>query len=590
MQQPRIQPNVPDLILGRPQGQVPTAQPETAQTTAPYQAPAQAQIQQTMQNMTAALMEMGMPPTPQNVQMAQLLASYGHAVNQQTLGIFQQALRGLPDKSPATMEAVMILLTQELPVNEKTVAAIKQFMNGQPLPQQLQALPKDLGGLLQQMQQTAQLPQAGQTAQTPSQVASQPGQQAVQQATSPQVAGQQVAQQIQSGQVVTQLAPQSAVVQQAAGQTQAVEHREDGLSKIADKTTAQKVDLNSQTAAQIKAVEQLEDGEGKSPQSQLVNQHLPSAQNRDQQSLQQLYLYLQGQEPVQAVGREGAQSVLSPQETVLQLLKVLQDLSQIAGHLGENMQLKDFGQLFPQHQQIIQLTGLLEAKLQEFERLFAQAFPELSKNLPQLLSKDGQDMFGKLAQLLEDNQQLLQERLRLPGQADEQGQLLSSLRQLMEQVGFQVEKIQSHLVAREMLSQNLPVHVVPIMVHANGESYPAEIYVHQDADGRDPENRHEGDERTRLTLTLETKNMGRVAIDLTSRKDDMGLDLKVITRRIKLAFDERLDELKHRVERNGEYKVEHLSCRVVPDLESRQSMLLPPKRPIRSLRRVEGVV
>lgn len=593
------QTGVPDLILDAPKNRVPTeAQPQTnAQTTAPFQAPETAQIQHTTQTITTALMEMHIPPTAQNQQMAQLLANYGHAVNSHTMAIFQQAMSGLSDKSAASMEAVAILLTQDLPVNDKTVAAIKQFLNGQPLPQQLQNLPKDLGGLLQQMQQTAQTQNTAQAQQT-SQAAQNAPQVALQnqgaQALNPasnQAVTQQIAQNIQSGQAAIQTAVGSAVVQQAAGQSQAIESRTDSASKVAEQTTAQKMDAQIKLpGAENKMVQQVSDSQGS--QSQLVNQHLPNARPSDQESMQQLYLYLQGQDPAfldrLQSGRQGLTQ--SPEAAVFKMMQLLQDISQLAAHLGENMQLKDYSQLSLQHQQIMQITGLLETRLREFNLTISQAFPELADDIQRLLQQDGMDMFSKLAQLLDENQARLQEQLKLPGQADEKSQILSTLRQLMEQVGFQVEKIQSHLVAREMLSQNMPVHVIPLMVHANGESYPAEVFVQQNYDPRDPES-HPSDERPlKVTLTLETQNLGRVAVNLSALKDDMNLDLKVLTRRVKLLVDARLDQLKHKVESNGDYKVEQLSCRVVPDLESRQSMLLPPKYPARSLRRIEGVV
>lgn len=622
------QPAVPDLILDSPR--TPVAQPQQpAATTMPFQAPAQAVVQAVMQDMTAALMEMGMSPTPQNQQMAQLLAGYGHGVNQQTMGILRQAVAPLPDKSAATLEAAVVLLTKGLPVTEQNVMAIKQFMNSQSLPQQLQNLPKDLGSLLQQLQQTAQtavptpaaLPPAQGTTvaaqalpagQVPSQAAPAQGQpqggvqqlgaqlgvqagaqigaQGAQQIS--QQAAQQINQAVQSGQSMIQAAPTSAVVQQAAGQAQAVQTGADGSLRVNERSTAQKVDVPDLSQDTLKAVKEVSGQQGQASQSAQVSQHLPSARQNDQQSLSQLFLHLQGGDmaPIDKVMPGVAGSAQSPEEAVFQLLKVMQQLGQISSHLAENMQLHDYKQLYIQHQQIQQLTGLLESKLQEFHQLFAKAFPELSSEVQKLLQQDGQDMFSKLAQLLDENQTRLQEKLRLPGSEDAQNQVLSTLRQLMEQVGVQVEKIQAHMVAREMLSQNLPIHVVPIMVHAHGEAYPAEIYVQQDYDPEDPRQGPDSGRPFKLTLTLETKNMGRVSVDLATLKDDMSLDLKVQTRRIKLVVDERIQDLKTRLETEGDYRLSHLGCQVVPELESRQSMLLPAKRNIRSLRRVEGVV
>lgn len=590
----------PDLVLN-PALKRPTPQPQQAQqaapSQAPFQAPEQAIVQHSAQNMTTALMEMNIVPTPQNLQMAQFLASYGHAVNTHTMGIVKNAMMGIPDKSAAAMEAAVILLSRGLPVTEQTVNAVKQFLNGQPLQQQLQSFPKDLGGILQQMQQTVQQGnptalQPGnpnlQNAQAAQQLAQQTGT-SIQTAT--QASTQQLAQSIQSGQAQLQAAPTSASAQQFAGQAQAIENKADSISRIADKSTAQRLDMEKINQGEIKAVDTV-DNKSNSGQSQLVAQHLPSARNpADQQSLQQLYLYLLGGEeiPYEQI-KAVTQNLESPEESLLHLLKALQDLSQISAHLSENMQLKDFKMLSIQHQQIIQLTGLLESKLSEFQQLFAKAFPDLAQEIQHLLQEDGMDVFSKLSQLIEENMEHLQEKLKLTGTAEEKNQVLLTLRSLMEQVGFQVEKIQSHLMAREMLSQTLPCHCIPITVHANGETFPAEIYVQQDYDPDDPESGPDGEMPLKVTLTLETKNLGRVAVDLATLKDDMMLDLKVVNRRVKLALDKHLDQLKYKLERHGDYALSHVNCRVVPDLENRQSMLLPPKRLVRSLRRVEGVV
>lgn len=625
------QSQVPDLILDAPQTRTPTGPQAQPATTMPYEAPAQAMVQQVYQDMTAALMEMGLPATQQNQQMASLLAGYGNAVNSQTLGILRQAMQPLADKSPAAMEAAVILLTQDLPVTDKSVAAIKQFLNGQALPEQLQNLPKELGSTLQQMQQAAQTPltttPAQTTAQTatqnlaqtaaqtaaqdqpqtagqpvranpaPAQVAGQPanpaaagslpGQPGVPVATPQQQVAQQVALHIQSGQTLVEAAPLAANLQQAVGQAQSAEHRID--TSLSQRSTAEKIAAPEQTAENLPAIEEVDGQQGQASQSNQVSQHLPSARSQDQDALHQLYLHLQGGE-VETLPRvgPGAGAVRSPEEAVLRLLTVMQELGQIAGHLAENMQLRDFSHLPIQHQQILQLTGLLEQRLQEFHQLFASAFPELAQQVEHLVASEGQDLFGKLAQLIDENQRQLQAQLQLP--ADGRPHVLSTLSQLMQQAGVQIERIESQLVAREMLSQNLPIHVVPLTIHHQGERFPAELCVQQDYDPR--EQRPDGGHGRpfKLTLTLETKNLGRVSVDLAALKDDMTVDLKVQTRRIKTVVDDRLKELRTKVETGGDYKISHLGCRVVPDLESRQSMLLPPKRVIRSLRRVEGVV
>ncbi|MBT9544517.1 MAG: hypothetical protein IV090_03935 [Candidatus Sericytochromatia bacterium] len=669
---------VPDLILNAPAGRT-AAPPPQAPAQAPFQAPAQPIIQHSVQNIMNALLEMGAHPSQQNQSIAQNLANYGHPVSNQTLQIVQNALAGLPDRSAATIEAAVVLLTQDLPVNSQTVMAIKQFMNGQPLPQQMQNLPKDVGALLQQMQGLPALPTgaaalpAGQTANafalppgqagsaqglltgtTPGAVLALPAGQtgaalptSVPIAPAPQTAtgaaltpspavgatatptanaasntpqmqqvvpGSPSAQGAPPGVVLStavptaistaiatpqgmaQVAAQSSVVQQAAGQAQAIENRSDSVNKVSEQSTALKIQAMQTTETRQQALEAVNPAQSGKSNSQGLNVNLPMQQaysQQEQKALEQLYLYLTAGgdfSPIEKVGPGGKAQVMSPDEGIYRMIKLLGEILQLSGHLSENMQIKDYQQLFIQHQQVIQLTGLMEQKMHEFQQLFHKAFPELAKQIQGLLHQDGLDLFSKLAQLIETNQEQLKEQLKhVAGDAEKQ-QLLQTLRSLLEQVGFQVDKVHSNLMAREMLTQNLPVHCIPLMVHANKEAYPAELYIQQDYDPREPKQGPDSERPLKLTLTLETHNLGRVSVDLTSLKSDLSLNLKVLTRRVKILVDERIEQLQRKIEKQGNYQVAHLTCVVEPDLETRQSMLLPAKRTVRSLQRIEGIV
>lgn len=155
------------------------------------------------------------------------------------------------------------------------------------------------------------------------------------------------------------------------------------------------------------------------------------------------------------------------------------------------------------------------------------AFPQGFSNWPNRFrdscTRCRLDLFSKLAQLIETNQEQLKEQLKhVAGDAEKQ-QLLQTLRNLLEQVGFQVDKVHSNLMAREMLTQNLPVHCIPLMVHADKEAYPAELYIQQDYNPREPKQGPDSERPLKLTLTLETHNLGRVSVDLTSLKSDLTL-------------------------------------------------------------------
>lgn len=615
------QPGVPDLILDAPRGAPPPPAQMPAQAP-PYQAPSQPVIQHSVQNMMNALMEMGVNPSNQNLSIAQNLANYGHPVNHQSMQIVQQALAGLPDRSAATIEASVILLTQELPVNSQSVMALKQFMNAQPLPQQLQNLPRDLGGVLQQMQNlpplptpVASLPAAPEGSPPSSQPSTATAPPPSSPSTAPTPTGPAISAHThpaltpgsaaglnplpaQGLPTMTQPpnAAQSSVVQQVTGQAQAVENRSDNLARLAEQqSTALKVQAQELTVRPQQALNAVNAvTSSKTSQHNLnVTQNLPQAYSQQEQTaLEQLYLHLSGRdmELEEAIRPGQRQQVMSTDEGLFRMFQLLGDILQISAHLSENMQIKDYQQLFIQHQQVIQLTGLLEEKIRAFQQLFHSTFPQLAQEIQKHLHSDGLDIFSKLAQLIESNQEQLKEQLKHAGGEAEKQQLLNTLRGLLEQVGFQIDKVQAHLTAREMLTQNQPVHCIPLMIHAHQESFPAELYIRQDYDPRDPRQGPDGQLPLHLTLTLETKNLGRVSADISCLKQDLQLQLKVLTRRVKIAVDEHLDLLQKQIEAQGNYHVSQLNCMVEPDLESRQSMLLPPKRQVRTLRRVEGVV
>lgn len=616
------QPGVPDLILDAPRGAHPP--PAQTPTQAPYQAPHQPLIQHSVQDMAHALMEMGITPSNQNLSIAQNLANYGHPVNHQSIQIVQQALAGLPDRSAATIEASVILLTQDLPVNSQNVMAIKQFMHAQALPQQLQNLPRELAPVLQQMQSLPPLPASGQSLPTTVQDAPTAPLPAP---VSPQTSSTPLPSQAHSpsnpipantnnppavspgpaqmspplpaqGNVSIPSAPQvgqNSVVQQIAGYAQAIEHRSDNPSRLAEQqSTALKVQAQELTARNPQPLNPVDTISERTPQQQNLNitQHLPQAYSQqEQKALEQLYLYLSGSDPHLLEALHGQQQVLpSPDEGIYRMFQLLGHILQISAHLAENMQLKDYHQLFIQHQQIIQLTGLLEEKIRAFQQLFHSTFPLLAQNIQKHLHSDGLDIFSKLAQLIENNQAQLKQQLKHTAGDVEKQQLLNTLRDLLEQVGFQIDKVQAQLTAREILSQNQPIHCIPLLIHANQEHFPAELYIRQDYDPRNTQQGPDGQHPLHLTLTLETKNLGRVSADIRCLKQDLQLQLKVLTRRVKIAMDERLHTLQKQIEAQGHYHLTQLSCVVEPDLESRQSMLLPPKRQVRTLRRIEGVV
>lgn len=536
------QSGVPDLILNvPPRGQPPMAPGGPA--IAPHHAPLTPQIQHSTQSLQQALAEMNVSPTPQNLQIAQQLANYGHPVNQRTMQMVQQALGRLADKSPAAVEAAVVLMTQELPVNEQTVAATKQFLNGKPLPEQLQQLQQQLKGLLQHLK-------------------------------SPDAQGRLVQ--------LMQLSGESAklgMVQQSVGQAQATQQRAELSSTKA--TTAEKVQLPEAEKAQVNKTSGLN-----------VNpapQNLPPATGSSGRSLEHLQLGLHAGAPLEDILQHIRSGQMSPEQVARHFLLLAQDILGLSERLLQAMLLKNQTQL-PQNQKMMtELTGLLQYKIQEFRELFKQMFPDIAHQLASAVDLEGMDMLSRLAHLIEEGRNQVTAQLRyateqLKNLPDEQA--LLNLREVLENVGQQVEKLALHFGAREVLTQNGPSMCIPFVVQVGKEQHLAELKIEQEDN---PARHTPGHGPIKISLTLETKNLGRVGVDLSALKQDMHVDLKVLNRRVMLLVQERLSQLKHKLE-DQHFQVQHLHCRVAPELESRHSMLLPPRQVVRSLKRIEGIV
>lgn len=140
----------------------PEAVPVNPQGVSPNAPPATTIIKEARANLLDVLNEMKLPPTQQNFQAAQSLMTYQQPVNPQTIQLVRKAMVGLPDQSPQTSDAVVVLLANRLPATPDNVAAVRQLLTGQPLTQQVRELEAAIARLQHQIGQV--VPQAVQQA------------------------------------------------------------------------------------------------------------------------------------------------------------------------------------------------------------------------------------------------------------------------------------------------------------------------------------------------------------------------------------------------------------------------------------------
>jgi len=136
---PVLTPSIPNKVIEQkvPQQKTPVDIPTQTQEN-------KQRINFNLQSFSNILLEIGLPNTTQNTQLANILANYGQAINKQTMNEFTQALGNLINKGPLSMEAGVVLLLNGLELNKNNLEAVKQLLSGGGLSQNLLSLNKDL--------------------------------------------------------------------------------------------------------------------------------------------------------------------------------------------------------------------------------------------------------------------------------------------------------------------------------------------------------------------------------------------------------------------------------------------------------------
>ncbi|MEB3238055.1 MAG: hypothetical protein VKO64_10575 [Candidatus Sericytochromatia bacterium] len=157
---------------------------------------------------------------------------------------------------------------------------------------------------------------------------------------------------------------------------------------------------------------------------------------------------------------------------------------------------------------------------------------------------------------------------------------------LPEQLAQDVQALAEHFRAHEML-QRTPQNslYIPFFQWRDQQPLPGEILIHADRDGHA--------ERTgqyaQVTLAIDTRNLGRITIDLTASRGHLGIAFEVQDARIKAYMDARTPELGKRIAPRTGYVLAGMRVDAVGNGRS-ISILLPRRRDLRRLSRAVGVL
>lgn len=182
------------------------------------------------------------------------------------------------------------------------------------------------------------------------------------------------------------------------------------------------------------------------------------------------------------------------------------------------------------------------------------------------------DMIGQLGKFERELSGLAAElaALELKGLSDETIGELSRLKDLFN--------------AHQMLAkQSNPTQYIPFFIWRDQQPLPAELLV-QDEGGGGPG----ASNFQRVTLAVETKNLGRITVDLTHIREHLSGKFEVSDEKIKKLIDARLVLLRQKLMASP-YMVDILACQATGN-ERAVSALLPKRRDIKKLGRAHGIL
>jgi hypothetical protein len=136
---------------------------------------------------------------------------------------------------------------------------------------------------------------------------------------------------------------------------------------------------------------------------------------------------------------------------------------------------------------------------------------------------------------------------------------------------------------RLLADQTNPAQYLPFFVWRDAQPMPAELLVQSEGGGSEG-----AAPFMRVTLAVETRNMGRVTVDLTYVRDQLSGRFEVVDEKIKKVVDARLVLLRQRLT-GCPYMVDMLTCQDVGNARA-VSALLPKRRDLKKLSRAQGIL
>lgn len=545
--------NAPDLLPSKlpPALDDKTAQkapPQAPQQTGLTDTPAKPVINKNLQSFQNLLTEIGVPNTPQNNQLAQTLANYGQPVNKNTMNQVANSLGPIMQQNPANIEAGVVLLINNMPVTQKSVESVKHMLTGGGLSQNLLSLNKDLQKLVDN------------------------------------VKDKDFVKKLESK---IQVKEGNFTEVKDLTQTTNIKNSDSDIKPMMQSPLLQNSDKNINESGQVKKNPFEEEFQGDTENAENANNfNQPNNQSKglvksnDKSVTQQN----QGFSLLDFDENTNQNNLLkeniinnNPQNIVNNLINKAQKVNVTLSNIINADILKNPSNFPQQISMLKKQFADLEVDVEEIKEILESSFSEL-KDESVSKSEDENIFTNLLKMVFEDNPKVTKKNKTL-NNINFENDLLKNLTEVSKSIAGDIS-------GRELLANNQQCLCIPLTIPFNNKIYQAEIMINREDNSN--KKAEVGEVPLKINLSIHTHNMGKVGVDMSNLKQDLQVHLNVDNISIKNAVTQKIMDLQNKLN-DLPFDVKPISCSVNPRPDESNSLLLPKKYQVMSMRRIDGI-
>ncbi|GIW22913.1 MAG: hypothetical protein KatS3mg068_1920 [Candidatus Sericytochromatia bacterium] len=431
-----------------------------------------------LQSFSNILLEIGFPNTTQNIQLANILANYGQAINKQTMNEFSQALGNLMNKGSLSMEAGVVLLLNGLELSKNNIEAVKQLLSGGGLSQNLISLNKDLQKMISSL------------------------------------SGQDLRSQI----------------------SQAIINKE-----IEEKNKLEKINQNENNIEKVNLKNNLLEENKVFETTQVRKNPFEDLENKEE--------FLENtSKQITKLGNEINKNIIN-----ILTIDVLKNPS-----------------IFPM--QIAMLKKYffdLEKDIDELKKILKNIFGEIDE--------DAENIFTELLKLVVDEK------------FNNKNKNTNNIKNenILKEIYKSLNSINLNFIARDLLNKPNESMCLPLFIQINNNIINAELMITRE----DKSNKKNeiGNIPLKIQLLMETSNLGKVSIEMNSLKKDLQINILLENEKIKNLFKEKIYLLENNL-KELPFDIKPIQCNINRKQNHSNSILLPQKYKVMSMKRIEGIM